>query len=133
MAKLNFTFEKPYDEVEINGKTYKLYYDDDSLKKYQDQAKKYNKSADKYLKSVQDFEKMTEKQKEDFEVEGMQMARDFVTTFYGKDSFDKMYEASGKSMINFMGLIDYTFSWLSSKTPDLDDKKKQYYTKKKKK
>ncbi|MRG87006.1 hypothetical protein [Salinibacillus xinjiangensis] len=132
MANLNFSFEKAYDTISINDKDYKLYYDDDSLRKYQDQALKYKKEVDKYLKKQKKIENMTEQQQKELEEKGMVFVREFVETFYGEGSYETLYQASGKSMINFMPLIEYTLDWLDSKVPDLDEKKKAYYTKKRK-
>ena len=62
MATLNFTFDNPYDEIDINGDIYKLYYDDDSLRNYQKLALDYKKEAEAYAKKQDNFENMTEKE-----------------------------------------------------------------------
>lgn len=133
MTKLSFNFEKPFDEVEINGDKYKLYYDDENLKKYQSQANNYKDNVNKYLAIQDKVYELSEEEAKDLEEQGVKMLEDFITTFYGDNSFKNLYEASGKSMINFMPLIEFTLNWLSSKTPEINEEKKNYYTKKSKK
>ncbi len=133
MAKLNFTFDAPYDEIDINSKTYKLYYDDDSLQRYQQQAKKYEKEGNKHLKKKNEIPNMTEAQRKELEKQGKAFQKDFIESFYGKGSYEELYEASGRSMLQLVPLVEYTFQWLEGKVPDLDQKKKAYYTKKRKK
>lgn len=133
MSKLSFTFDKPYDEVEVHGDTYRLYYDDDSLRKYQSQAMKYHKEVNKYLKKQSDISNMSDEDVKKIEKEGLETMEGFIEAFYGADSFAKMYEQSGKSMINFVPLVEFTLSWLRGKTPDVDTRKKEYYVKPKKK
>lgn len=138
MAKLNFTFEKPYDEVDIDGETYKLYFDDESLKKYRDQAAVYHKEANAYIEKQsklagKEQAELPEGEFEKLEAEGIEFAKNFIEVFLGKGSFEKLYAASGKSILNFMPLIEYIFTWLESKVPDVDNQKKDYYTKKRKK
>src|SRR5690625_822075 len=128
LAGLNFQFDKPYDEVTINDEQYKLYYDDESLKEYQKQATTYEKKSKAHLEKLQ--KDLTDEQREKLEKEGMEFIREFVETFYGEGAYEKLYEASGKAMINFMPLVEFTFDWLQKKVPDVDQSKKEYYTKK---
>ena len=57
----------------------------------------------------------------------------FVDGFFGEGAFEPLYEASGRSMINFMPLIEYVLEWLDNKVPDAEQKKRDYYIKKSKK
>lgn len=128
--KLSFSFEKPYDEIEIDGNIYKLYFDDESIKRYRDQASKYQEEVSKYLEDKADIENMSKEEQDEVEKQGIEFSKDFIETFCGEGSFDSLYSASGNSMLNFMPLIEYIFDWLNAKMPAVDDKKKTYYTKK---
>lgn len=130
MAKLNFQFEQPYDEIDINGEIYKLYYDDDSLKKYQKLATDYRKDATEYAKKQDEIEKMSNEEIDKLEKEGVEFMRRFTDGFFGDGAFEPIYEASGRSMINFIPLVEYTLEWLNAKMPDAEQKKKEYYLKK---
>src|SRR5690625_1512654 len=101
MSKLSFSFDKPYDEVEIHGEAYRLYYDDDSLRKYQQQANSYQAEVQKYLKRQAEIPNMSEAEVKKLETDGMAFIEDFVEGFYGEGSYEKLYEQSGKAMINF--------------------------------
>jgi len=132
MSKLTFSFDKPYDEVEIHGEVYKLYYDDDSLRKYQKQAVAYQQEVRKFLDRQAEIENMNEEEIRKLEKEALKFVREFVETFYGEGSFEKFYEQSGKAMINFMPLVEFTLEWLQNKTPELNQHKREYYVGKKK-
>lgn len=131
MNKLSFTFDKPYDEVEIHGETFKLYFDDESLRKYQKQAVAYQQEVKEFLDRQAKIPEMSEEEIKELEEQGLKFIRDFVEEFYGEGSFEKFYEQSGKAMINFMPLVEFTLEWLQNKTPDTD-RKREYYVGKKK-
>ncbi|WP_077623842.1 hypothetical protein [Sediminibacillus massiliensis] len=134
MAKLSFDVNsKAYDEVEIAGEDYKLFYDDESLKRYQKQAQIYSKKASDYAKKQDKIPEMSEKERKKLEDEGFEFVKEFIETFLGAGSYEKMYQACGKSMINLVGLINQIMEWLDSKLATVDDKKKQRYKPKRKK
>ncbi|NIK12875.1 hypothetical protein [Alkalibacillus almallahensis] len=130
MAQLNFNFEQPFDEIDINGHIYKLYYDDESLKRYQKLATDYQQDAEKYAQKQNDLGNMSEKEIEKLEQEGVEFLKRFTDGFFGEGAFEPIYEASGRSTLNFMPLIEYTLDWLNNKMPDTDQAKKDYYLKK---
>src|SRR5690625_1516707 len=133
MIKLTFAFDIPYDEVEIHGEAYRLYYDDESLEKYQRLANKYQVEAQKFLKRQEDIPNMSNEEVEKLQDDGMKFIEDFVEGFYGSGSYTKLYEQSGKAMINFMTLVEFTLEWLQGKVPSVEREKRNYYVGNKKK
>lgn len=126
MAVFKVEFDKPYDEFEIGGETYRAYYDDESLKKYEKAAEKFSKEAQKKV----DLENMTAKQKKALEDRQTKAIKETVEIFFGEGSFEPIYEASGKSMLNMTKVLEAVFDWLNTKVQNVNKKAAEYYTKK---
>lgn len=125
MSVIKIQLDKPMQEFEIGGKVYEVYYDDESLKKYEKQTKSFYEKVQKKL----DLNKATEQQLEKYEKEQYCLLKETLEVFFGKGSFDEIYQASGKSLINLTKVVTVLVQWLGDKTSFKNEDIKKYYTK----
>ncbi|MFB4164806.1 hypothetical protein ACE1TI_13490 [Alteribacillus sp. JSM 102045] len=125
MATIKVDFDQPYDEFEICGETYRAYYDDDSLRKYEKIADKFYKES----KKKGDIAKMSAQQKKSLENKQYKAIEETIEGFFGEGSFKPIYEASGRSMLNITQVLEAVFEWLNSKVQNVNKKAAEYYTK----
>lgn len=100
-----FTFKKSYEEVEAGGEIYRVDLSDDKIKEYQKEFQRLQKEITDLNKV--DTDKMSEKQGlEHFDnmIDVVKRSTDFI---FGKGSFEKLYEASGRSAINVADFLFY--------------------------
>lgn len=123
-----FTFEKNYTEIEIAEEIYRIDFSDDKLREY---SKKFTVFFQKHKEiqidnieemSVKDQEKVIDKQK--VLIGGM------IDTILGEGSFDKLYEASGRSVLGITELIDYLSTIIADKLKTSKNKKYSDYVNK---
>lgn len=125
MSVIKIQLDKPVQEFEIGEKVYEVYYDDESLEKYEKQAKTF---YDKTRKKV-NLDKAKQSDVEKYENELINLLSDTIECFFGEGSYKEIYEASGKSLINVSKVVQELVKWLQSKTAIKDNDIKQYYTK----
>src|SRR5690554_2845581 len=125
MSVIKIELDKPVQEFEIGGKVYEVYYDDESLERYEKQAKRF---YDKTRKKI-NLNSMKESSSKAYEKEMRELLKDTLETFFGEGSYQSIYEASGKSLINVAKVVQELVKWLQSKTAIKDNDIKQYYTK----
>ena len=118
MAVVKVDFDKPYDEFEIGGETYHVYFDDDSLRRYEKEADEFQKEA---LKQV-DFSKMSARKRKEVETKQIEAIKDTIEPFFGEGSFDSIYAASGKSMLNMVKVLEAVFDWLNTKVQSVNNR-----------
>ncbi|MFZ4452088.1 hypothetical protein [Salibacterium aidingense] len=128
MAVIKIDLDQPFDEFEIGGKVYKVYYDDESMKKYQSAMSGLQRSSQKV--AGMDLSAMNPEEQSAFEKEQQQEMRGFIETFFGEGTFDDIYKASGESVINLGKIASVLIEWINNKVGDLKQQKKDYYTKK---
>jgi len=105
MTVKKFEFKQTYQEIEVAGKVYKVYFDDNQMKKYRDLYNKFNAIVKK-TEGV-NVEDLTDEQQDEYETEQRNTIKEFVDNTLGEDSFDELYEASGKSTYNMAELVYY--------------------------
>lgn len=128
MSVIKIGVDKPVQKFEIGGKVYEVFYDDESLKKYSKQAQKFHADVKKAEKIKVD--KLTEKQKEKVEAEYRQAAKKLIEMFFGRGTFEDIYDACGKATVNLAVVVEAVLDWLGEKLSSIKNTKKQYYTKK---
>lgn len=125
MSVIKIELEKPVQEFEIGGKVYEVFYDDESLKKYEKQAKVF---YDKTRKEI-NLDEADESEVEAFENEMRELLKDTLECFFGGGSYQSIYEASGKSLINLAKVVQVLVKWMSGKLNLKQQDIKNYYTK----
>lgn len=125
MSVIKIQLDKPIQEFEIGGKVYEVNYDDESLKKYEGQAKVF---YDKTRKEI-NLDKAEESEVEAFEKEMRDLLKDTLECFFGEGSYQSIYEASGKSLINLAKVVQVLVDWMSGKLNLKQQDIKNYYTK----
>ncbi|NUJ19280.1 hypothetical protein FKN04_22365 [Bacillus glycinifermentans] len=127
MAVIKIDLERPVQQFELGGKVFEVGYDDESLKKYE---KVYLKMKNAYEK----YEKLglsaTEKQMQESENKMRDLVTELIELYFGKGSFEHVYEASGKSILNVQKVATFVIKTLNEKgAADLKDKANHYLKK----
>jgi hypothetical protein len=107
MTTLQFTFEKTYKEIDVAGKLYKVNFDDDSIIKYQEGFLAYEKKAAEAKDMVTDFTKASIEEIKEVNAKQKEIMSEAIELFLGVDTFEELYEKSGRSLLNLFSLIDY--------------------------
>lgn len=126
MARHVFTFDKPYEEFEVSGKVYNVHYDDDSLERYRKQVVVYKNGVERFINA--DLDTMTKEEQEILKEDAEKLTIDLIEMFFGKGTFNEVYEASGRSYSNVSNLLRFMFDWVNTKIGNLEQVKKDYYT-----
>ncbi|WP_054634817.1 DUF6673 family protein [Thalassobacillus sp. C254] len=125
MARIQIDLDLPYDEFEIAEKEYHVYFDDNSLEKYEKELEILHAE----WKKKKDLSKLNAKQKEEYKKEQMKKVARFIEAFFGEGTFEEIYEATGKSMINLVAVVEAVSDWLTKKLGKIKMDQKEYYTK----
>ncbi|EGL83736.1 Phage protein gp14 [Caldalkalibacillus thermarum TA2.A1] len=131
MARIKIDLEQPYDEFEIGGKVYKVYYDDDSLRKYEKQCHKFADEAE--AKPEKEISQMSEEEKKKLEEKQRGLLKETIETFFGENTYEEIYEAAGRSLVNMTKVVMALSEWLDSKMNVAQQKRREHYTKRNKK
>jgi hypothetical protein len=123
-----FEFGKTYEEVEVSGKVYRLEFNDNKIKEYQQKFIEIQKEYSELLKI--DETKMSEEQALEHFDEIKKVAKEAVTVLLGEGSFDSLYEASGHSIANVFDFIWYLADIVKERSEkNMKDKKSKYVRK----
>lgn len=125
MAVIKVDIEKPYDEFDIGGKVYNVYFDDESLRKYEKTLKEFRKET----QTDKDPLKMSEKQRSETEKKHRKAIKKAIDCFFGEGSYEEIYALTGKSMIMLARVVEALFNWLDGKLNHVKKKQLEYYTK----
>lgn len=122
-----FEFKKTYEEVEIAGKVYKIEFNDDKLREYQEKFLSFEADVHEFL-NVDETKLTKEERWEHFE-KGKQLARNVIDTLLEEGSFDELYEKSGRSIANMYDLIWYLAGIVNERNARNREEKRQQYVK----
>ncbi|PFD62323.1 hypothetical protein [Bacillus thuringiensis] len=122
-----FEFKKTYEEVEIAGKVFRIDLNDDKVFEYQESFNKYGKEMQE--DSGADIESFGKEEQKEFFDKQLQRIKEVIEIMLGKDSFEDIYEASGRSIINLAELVTYLSNLIGEKTVNIRDEKKKKYVK----
>jgi hypothetical protein len=128
MTIKKFEFKKTYEEVEIAGKVYKVDLQDESVKKYQKQFNSFTEQSMQLQEAAK--ENMTVDEQAAFLDQSKELAMVTINTLLGENAFDELYEASGKSLINVMDLINFLTEVIREKAGELQAQTVDKYLKK---
>ncbi|MDA1477266.1 hypothetical protein PJ311_18465 [Bacillus sp. CLL-7-23] len=130
MSVIKINLDQPTQEFEIGGKTYTLYYDDESMQNQLTQMRKFYEHAKKADEIT--FENMSDEDQKKTQEESIQVVKQTIDTFFGEGSFVEIYETAGKSMLILFTVIEEIGKFIYSKTSGEHNEKRATYTKKKK-
>lgn len=125
-------FDKPVQVFTINGKDFNVYYDDESLKKYEDAFKNFAKEYDRL--TPKKFEKLNDAAKDELLGEQTKLIAKITEVIFGENSYEEIYELVGKSVFNIYEVIQAFRQWFDDKLKSFQEEKEKkldYYTSKK--
>jgi hypothetical protein len=123
-----FEFKQTYEEVEVAGKVYRVDFSDDKIKYYQKEMASFLEDANKLKKA----EKTTEAQQLEHFENMKKLVERALETILGEGTFDELYEASGRSIMNVIDFVWYLYEIVQErKNVNREEKRKKYVKKKK--
>ncbi|MED4904125.1 hypothetical protein [Parageobacillus thermoglucosidasius] len=123
-----FEFGKSYEEVEINGKPYKIDLSDDKLKEYQRKFQQFFNEAQDLQKA--DVEKMSLEDQEALLEKIRKIMKVITDSMLGEGTFDELFELAGRSTWNYMNLIYFLIETVNTKFEAVKEEKRKQYVKK---
>jgi hypothetical protein len=122
-----FEFGKAYEEIEINGKQYRVDFSDDKLKQYQDMFYKFYQEAQEIEQA--DIEKMTQEEQEALLDKQRQNMKTVTETLLGEGTFDELFELAGRSTWNYMKLIEFLAEIIEERFSEIKEERRKKYVK----
>jgi len=122
-----FEFGKAYEEIEINGKQYRVDFSDDKLKQYQDMFYKFYQEAQEIEQA--DIEKMTQEEQEALLDKQRQNMKTVTETMLGEGTFDELFELAGRSTWNYMKLIEFLAEIIEERFSEIKEERRKKYVK----
>jgi hypothetical protein len=123
-----FEFSKAYEEIEINGESYRIDFSDDKLKQYQDMFYKFYQEAQEIEQA--DIEKMTSEEQTTLLEKQRQNMKMVTETMLGEGTFDELFGLAGRSTWNYMRLIEFLAEIIEEKFSKTKEERRQKYVKK---
>jgi hypothetical protein len=123
-----FEFGKAYEEIEINGKQYRVDFSDDKLKQYQDMFYKFYQEAQEIEQA--DIEKMTREEQTALLDKQRQNMKTVTETMLGEGTFDELFELAGRSTWNYMRLIEFLAETIEERFNEIKEERRKKYVKK---
>jgi len=123
-----FEFGKAYEEIEINGKQYRVDFSDDKLKQYQDMFYKFYQEAQEIEQA--DIEKMTPEEQTALLDKQRQNMKTVTETMLGEGTFDELFELAGRSTWNYMKLIEFLAETIEQRFNEIKEERRKKYVKK---
>lgn len=125
-----FEFKKTYEEIEIAGDVYKIDVSDQKLREYQIEFYEFYKESQR-LGEIDTNKLSIEEQQKIFD-ETLEIVKKVVEKLLGAGSFEKLYAASGGSVMNMIDLVNYLGEVFQEKLNNAKQKKRVEYLKHKK-
>lgn len=122
-----FEFKKPFEEVEIAGKVYRIEFSDDKVREYQEGFHSLGTDIQELLNV--DETKLTKEEREKHFEKGKQLIRNAVDMLLGEGSFDELYEKSGRSIFNMYDLVWFLAEVVKERSKQNREEKRQQYVK----
>lgn len=123
-----FEFGKAYEEIEINGKQYRVDFSDDKLKQYQDMFYKFYQEAQEIEQA--DIEKMTPEEQTALLDKQRQNMKTVTETMLGEGTFNELFELAGRSTWNYMKLIEFLAETIEQRFNEIKEERRKKYVKK---
>jgi hypothetical protein len=123
-----FEFGKAYEEIEVNGKTYRVDFSDDKLKQYQGILYKFYQETKEIEQT--DVKKMTLEEQAALLEKQRQNMKTVTETMLGEGTFDELFELAGRSTWNYMKLIEFLAETIEQKFREIKEEQRKKYVKK---
>ncbi|WJQ02857.1 hypothetical protein QT236_12515 [Geobacillus stearothermophilus] len=123
-----FEFSKSYEEVEIHGTVYRVNFSDEVLSEYQKKIKKYYEEAKKLTE--QDIESMSDDEQAALLERQRQNMKDLTEALLGEGTFDKLFEAAGRSTVVYAELLEFLTELFAEKAEKMKEDRRKKYVKK---
>lgn len=122
-----FEFKKTFEEVEIAGKVYRIEFNDDKIREYQEKFHSLGADVQELLNV--DEMKLTKEEREKRFEKGKQLVCSVIDMLLGEGSFDELYEKSGRSIINMYDLVEFLAEIVNERSAQNREEKRQQYVK----
>lgn len=122
-----FEFKKTFEEVEIAGKVYRIEFNDDKIREYQERLHSLRADAQELLNV--DETKFTKEDRENHFEKEKQLICSVIDMLLGDGSFDELYEKSGRSIINMYDLVEFLAEIVNERSAQNMEEKRQQYVK----
>ena len=132
MAIRKFEIKQTFEEIEIAGKTYRINFDDESIKRYQHDFVMLKKDYQS-LMSIDEKSFSTEEEMLKHFEDIKSAAKIAIESILGTDKFDQIYEDCGRSITNIYDLIWFLKDIVVEKQERNADVDRSKYIKSKKK
>lgn len=123
-----FVFDKSYEEVEIAGQVYKIDMSDEKVTEYQKAFKLFYEKVQEL--SNTDIEKISDEEQIGILTKQKDNMKAFTEIVLGVGAFDKLYELSGRSTVNYMQLLMFISEIFEEKTNNIKADARKKYVKK---
>jgi hypothetical protein len=124
----SFDFKKSYEELKIDGEIYKIDLSDDKVKEYQRAFVDFQVKSQEL--QIASDKAITPELKEEFMDKSKALVGETIDLLLGGQSFNKLYESSGRSLINMIDLVLFLTEIIQSKTEELKSSTLEKYIKK---
>ena len=102
--------------------------------RYTKSEKQCHKFADEAeAKPEKEISQMSEEEKKALEEKQRGLLKETIEIFFGEGSFEEIYKAAGKSLVNMTKVVVALSDWLDNKLNVTQQKRKEYYTKRNRK
>jgi len=122
-----FEFGKAYEEIEINGKQYRVDFSDDKLKQYQDMFYKFYQEAQEIEQA--DIEKMKSEEQKALLDKQRQNMKTVTEKMLGEGTFEELFELAGRSTWNYMKLIEFLAEIIEERFSEIKEERRNKYVK----
>ncbi|NNV07124.1 hypothetical protein ETC03_12105 [Geobacillus sp. MMMUD3] len=123
-----FEFSKAYEEVEINGKVYRIDFSDDVLGEYQKKIKQYYDESKELTE--QDIASMSDDQQAELLAKQRQNMKSLTEALLGEGTFDELFEAAGRSTVVYAELLEFLTELFAEKAEKMKEDRRKKYVKK---
>jgi hypothetical protein len=120
-----FEFDKVYEEIEINGKTYRVDFSDDKLKAYQDLFYNFYKEAQEIEQT--DVGQLTPDEQNALLDKQRQNMKMVTETILGEGTFEELFELAGRSTWNYMKLIEFLAEIIRERFDEFKEEQRKKY------
>jgi hypothetical protein len=122
-----FTFDQTYREIDIAGEIYRIDFADEQLKAYQSAFAAFHSEMEQLSKLKAD--EMTYEQNAEALDKQKNAISKMIEVIFGANSFEKLYEKAGNSLLNIAKLLHFVGEEIRDATAEMNKEKRTKYVK----